>query len=143
MKLAQLIPVHKSCALLNNDNYRPISVLPILSKVMEKLIQRQRMEFFDEINLLLKFQFEFRPRLSTELASTLLLDETRCSVDQDKLVGATFIDISKAFHTISHSSIPQNLPQYGISKTGNCPGSRIISSKAQQLYVLDNPYQRY
>ena len=97
MKIAKLIPVHKSGSLLNFDNYSPISILPILSKVIEKFVQRQLMEFLDKIILLSKLQFRFRPGLSTEFVATLLLDEIRSSVDQGKQVGAAFIDFSEAF----------------------------------------------
>ena len=116
MKIANIVPVHKSGSFSSFDNYRPISVLPVLSKVIEKLVQRQLMEFLDKNKLLSKFQFGFRRRLSKELAATCLLDEIRKSVDQGKLVGATFIDHSKAFDTISHSNLLQKLPQYGIKE---------------------------
>ena len=61
-------------------------------------------------------QFGFRPKLSTELATTLLLDNIRRSVDEGKLVGAVFIDLTKAFDTISHSKLLEKLPRYGISR---------------------------
>ena len=69
-----------------------------------------------KIDYFSKFQFGFRPKLSTEFAATLLLDEIRKSVDQGKLVGATFIDLSKAFDTISHSNLLQKFPKYGIKE---------------------------
>ena len=132
MKIAKIVPVHKSGSLSSFDNYRPISILPVLSKVIEKLVQRQLMEFLDKNKLLSKFQFGFRPRLSTELAATLLLDEIRKNVDQGKLVGATFIDLSKAFDTISHSNLLQNSLSME-SKRVNFLGSQIIFSTVQQL----------
>ena len=84
-------------------NYRPISILPFLSKIIEKLVHQQPIKFLEESKLLSDFQFGFRPKMSTELAATLFLDNIRKIVHQGCLVGATSIDLSKAFDTISHS----------------------------------------
>ena len=62
-------------------------------------------------SLLYKHQFGFRPRMSTELAAIKLIDDIQSSVDKGNLAGALFIDLSKAFDTISHAQL---LPQYGI-----------------------------
>ena len=113
-KAAKIIPAHKSGARSNCDNYRPISVLPILSTVIEKIVHRQVMEFLDTNKLLSKFQYGFRPKLSTEYAATILFDDIRRSVDKDQLVGAVFVDLSKAFDTISHAILLEKLAIYGI-----------------------------
>ena len=86
----------------------------VLSKIIEKAVHRQVMGFLEVNKFLSKFQFGFRPKLSTKLAATLLFDEIRQHVDEGKVVGATFIDLSKEFDTISHSNLLQKLPQYGI-----------------------------
>ena len=88
----------------------------MLSKVIEKLVQRQLIEFLDQNKLLSKFQFGYRPRLSTELEATMVLGEIRKNVDQGKLVDASFIDLSKALDTIGHSNLLQKLPKYGIKE---------------------------
>ena len=113
-KAAKIIPLHKSGSTTNFDNYRPISVLPIVSKVIEKIVHKQLMNFLDENKLLSTRQFGFRAKMSAELAATLLLDDIRKNVDKGQLVGAVFVDLSKAFDTISHSKLLTKLPSYGI-----------------------------
>ena len=113
-KKAKIIPIHKSGPSSNMDNYRPICILPVVSKIIEKAIHLQLVKFLDQNSLLSEFQFGFRPKLSTELAAIHLFDNICESVDSGKLVGAVFIDLSKAFDTVSHSTLLEKLPQYGI-----------------------------
>ena len=108
------IPSHKSGSTTNFDNYRPISVLPVVSKVIEKIVHEQLIKFLDENKLLSTRQFGFRAKMSTEIAATLLLDDIRRSVDKGQQLGALFVYLSKAFDTISHSKLLTKLPSYGI-----------------------------
>ena len=109
-KVAKISPLLKSGSTTNFDNY----LLSIVSKVIEKIVHKQLMNFLDENKLLSTWQFGFTAKMSTELAATLLLDDVRKNVDKGKLVGAVFIDLSKAFDTISHSKVLTKLPSYGI-----------------------------
>ena len=72
------------------------------------------MRFLDTHKLLLKFQFGFRPRLSIEYATTILLDDIWRNVDKDQLVGTVIVDLSKAFDTINHAILLEKLAIYGI-----------------------------
>ena len=113
-KHAKITPIHKSGTLENPDNYRPISVLPALSKILEKAVHQQLISYLEKHNLLSDKQFGYRKYRSTELAVNLFVDDIRKSIDDGKLVGALFVDLSKAFDTISHSTLLAKLPTYGI-----------------------------
>ena len=113
-KSAKIIPIYKAGAKSDLGNYRPISILPVVSKVIERTVHTQLTKYMTDNSLLYHHQFGFRPRMSTELAAIKLIDDIRSSVDKGNLVGALFIDLSKAFDTISHARLLTKLPQYGI-----------------------------
>ena len=134
-KEAKITPTHKSGSFSNFDNFRPISILPAISKIMEKIIHRQIMNYLNKNKLLTKFQFGFRPGMSTELAAALLTDNIRNHVDKGYLVGAVFLDLSKAFDVISHSKLLTKLPQYGITgKELNWFEDYLFNRKASVVY---------
>ena len=114
-KIARVVPLHKSGTRDNFENYRPISALPVISKIVEKIVHKKLVNYLEEHHLLTNQQFGFRRKRSTELAATLFTDDIRRSVDQKKLVGCIFIDFSKAFDTLSHSKLLSKLTAYGIS----------------------------
>lgn len=115
-KHALVTPIHKSGSSKKVDNYRPISVLQTLSKVLEKCVHGQLLKYLEENNLLSNYQFGYRQKRSTELAATMFMDNIRREIDKSKLVGAVFIDISKAFDTISHSTLLSKMAAYGINE---------------------------
>ena len=112
-------PIHKSGSKQVFDNYRPITVLPVCSKIFEKCIHQQISQFLEEHRLLSPTQFGFRKERNTELAATLLLDEIQRGTDKGNVTGAIFVDLSKAFDTLSHSQIIESLKSYGITGKAN------------------------
>ncbi|MEM6812713.1 MAG: reverse transcriptase family protein, partial [Pseudomonadota bacterium] len=118
-KFGNVTPIHKSGSKQVFDNYRPITVLPVCSKIFEKCIHQQISQFLEERRLLSPTQFGFRKERNTELAATLLLDEIRRATDKGNVTGAIFVDLSKAFDTLSHSQIIESLKSYGITGKAN------------------------
>ena len=116
-KKAKITPVHKKGDMSKPENFRPISILPIFSKILEKAAHSQLSQFLEENNLLTECQFGYRQNRSTKLASTLLFDNIRSLIDNGKLVGAIYIDLTKAFDTIGHGVLLSKLQEYGIKGT--------------------------
>ena len=117
LKIAKVIPLHKSGNKKLPENYRPISVLPALSKMLERVAYEQIADYLENNKMLTSCQFGFRKRYNTELAVTLLTDNIRRAMDNGKLTGAVFVDLQKAFDAVDHSIILKKLPYYGINGT--------------------------
>ena len=115
LKLAKVAPIFKKDDPHLTDNYRPISLLPVISKVFEKVVFRQVYDYFNDNNLLYKNQYGFRKKHSTELAGLEFHDKIVSELDQSKLPLAIFLDLSKAFDTIDHEILLHKLQYYGIT----------------------------
>ena len=102
-KKAKVSPVYKADARNAPDNYRPISILPAISKVIERIVHTQVLEFFTENNLLSKFQSGFRGMHSTCTALLFATDLWLRNIDEGILTGNVFIDLKKAFDTVDHA----------------------------------------
>ena len=95
------------------DNYRPISVLPIISKIFEKLIMGQISNHFD--NIFSKFQCSCQKCFSTQCFRLLMIDKWRKWVDNNKIFSALLTDLWKAFDCICHDLLVAKLHAYGLS----------------------------
>ena len=99
-KKGKVSPLFKSGDRCDPNNYRPITVLPALSKIMEKIVHIQLYSYLNENNLITSEQFGFRPTLSTGLARTQFTDSILGDMDAGRFTGAVFLDLSKAFDTV-------------------------------------------
>ena len=102
MKIAKVIPVYKSKAKNTFTNYRPISLLPNISKILEKIVHIQLYHFLELHNVLFTNQFGFRPNHTTTDAVSTFCNDTLRSLDKRDSTIGVFLDLSKAFDTIDH-----------------------------------------
>ena len=86
LKLSNITPVFKKGARTSKNNYRPVSILPVFSKIFERLLSRQLLEFFD--NILSKFQCGFRKGYVTQHCLLLMLEIWKEATDNNKTFGA-------------------------------------------------------
>ena len=102
-KSAKVVPILKSGEANSMDNYRPISVLNCLSKIIERIVFNTIYASFTEENLFHKLQSGFRHNHSTATAMIYLIDTIYQDMDENKITGALFLDLRKAFDTINHT----------------------------------------
>ena len=139
LKTAKVIPIYKGKDLNINDlnSYRPISILPVISKIFEKVVYQQVYHYLSTNNLLSNSQYGFRKNHSTELASIELIDRVFAYLDSGKQPIAVFCDLSKAFDTLDYNIMLKKLQFYGFNaRTLNWFSSYF--SNRQQFVLLDN-----
>ena len=137
LKTTKVVPTLKTGNKNSVNNYRPISLLPSLSKVLEKLIKIRCVKFFDKYDILYDYQYGFREGHSV-LHS--LLDVTSFgndSIQNKENIAMLLMDLRKAFDTVSHNILHQKLYHYGIRG----PAHKLIESyltSRKQFVSIDN-----
>ena len=85
------------------SKYRPVSVLPVFSKLLERLVYDRLISHINDNKLLYEYQFGFQKDKSTHLAIIMLVDKITEAFDQGESVVGVFLDFSKAFDTVDHN----------------------------------------
>ena len=116
-KFATITPVYKAGDPASASNYRPISLLPVLSKLLEKVVVRQLTDYINlhpELSILPEEQFAYREGRSTEDALTVAIDCWSRAIDSGQYVGVCLVDMSKAFDRVSHTDLLLELHECGL-----------------------------
>ena len=114
LKIVKVIPIHKGGSTEDVNNFRPISLLSIFDKIIEKVIQRKLYHFLEHHEILFENQFEFRKNNSTSYAIMEITESIKESIDSGNFGCGIFIDLKKAFDTVNHEILLKKLQHYGV-----------------------------
>ena len=115
LKQAKLIPVHKSGPYNDPANYRPISILPILSKIIEKHVKKHQFAYLNKYGLLHKCQSGLRKNHSCNKTIINLVGNWLNNIDKGGIIGAMFFDLRKAFNVVDHQLLIEKVNSYHFS----------------------------
>ena len=114
LKIAKIVPIYKKNDSHLCKNYRPISILPCFSKILEKCIYKRLYSFLLSNDILTNSQYGFRSNHSTCHALIDLQDKIVSAINNNKFGIGTFIDLSKAFDIVNHDILLYKLQHYGV-----------------------------
>ena len=137
-KCAAIKPLHKGGDRAVPSNYRPISILPVSSKLLERHIHLQLSGHLNSNSLLFPFQSGFRPSHSTQTLLLHCCDKWYKALDDRKFIGVAFLDISKAFDTVNHELLLSKLSILGLSTSAVSWFQSYLSNRSHVTPVAES-----
>ena len=133
-KEAKVAPLYKNGPHEDVNNYRPISILPVLSKVLEKHVHESLSNFLHH-ELLHKTQSGFRAQHSCETALVNMTDLWLNAIDKSKMVGVVLVDFKKSFDLVDHQILINKLEIYGIKDDALLWFDIYLTNRKQQVTI--------
>ena len=137
-KKARVSPLFKAGTRNELENYRPISVLPVISKVFERILYDQLYSYISTHNLLTNKQFGFRRLHSTMTALLGSTNSWQLNMDRGLFNIVVFVDLKKAFDTVDHEILIQKLELYGLSNASLGLMQSYLSERKQSCVIQNN-----
>ena len=136
--IAKVTPIYKADNSSNISNYRPISVLPCFSKMLERIMYNRLQKYLKDQNILYDKQFQFRTGHSTEHAIAEVVDKIYKAFVKNEYTLGVSIDLCKAFNTIDHSILQRKLEFYGITDRNYAWIKSCLSNRLQYIQIDEN-----
>ena len=137
-KIARVTPVYKTGEVTDMNNYRPISVLPTLSKLFEKFVYSQLYEYLVKYSLIFKNQSGFRSKYSCQTALTKIVDDLLKEMDKGNYTGILFLDFKKAFDVVNHCLLLSKLKVYKLDNLCLKWFTSYLSDRLQRVGMNNN-----
>ena len=126
-------PVNKAKDPMYFNDYRPISMLSVFSKILERLMYNRLLKFIDKNNLLDEFQFEFRNNHLTFMALIVLMENLVTASDSGNCAIGMFLDFQKAFDKVHHYILLDKLLSYGVRDIAHAWFNSYLSNRLQSV----------
>ena len=137
-KQCRVIPIFKNGDRLECDNYRPISLLSSISKVLEKIVAEKLVAHLLTNDLLYNFQFGFLPKRTTEQNLLHIVNYISCALNENKYCIGIFLDLKKAFDVCSHDILLKKLQKMGINETAYTWFKSYLQGRSQCVDIMNN-----
>ena len=133
LKLADITPLHKKLETTKKENYRPVSLLPVVSKLFERIMQKQMMAHIEQF--LSPYLCGYRKGFNAQYALLAMIEKWKECLDQKGYAGAILMDLSKAFDTINHELLIAKLEAYGFEENALEIVTSYLSDRWQRTKV--------
>ena len=135
LKISSVIPIYKKDSKLVVSNYRPISLLSNINKILEKLMFNRLYSFLESNKCIYDLQFGFRQKHSTNHALLSMTQQIKETIDKGNIAVGVFVDFQKAFDTVNHKILLDKLEHYGVRGIANKWFSSYLSNRQQYVSV--------
>ena len=138
LKNAKVTPCFKKGDKGDKTNYRPIPILPTVSKIIERHVSDQISQYLNSHKLLYERQSGFRNNHSRESALTAIIDDWISAIDRNEIVGRVLLDLSKAFDLVDHKILLSKLKCYQFSEGSLTWFESYLYQRQQQVSIAGN-----
>lgn len=142
-KMANILPIPKVKNPSEPKDYRPVSILCVMGKALEKVVHKQVCDYLNKNSLFSKFQSGYRPNHSTVTALVRVADDIRAAMDKRLLTLLVMIDLSKAFDCVHHKLLLTKLKYLGFSEAVIAWFSSYLLNRCHRVFISPDQFSEW